>query len=317
MVIQTDSGLAEFCSEVRGERALFVDTEFVGEGRYYPEVGAIQVYATGRAALVDPLAVTDLSPLRALLTDPSIEKVFHAAGQDLSIFARIFGEPVHPVFDTQVAAALLGWDEQISFGRLVERATGVILHKSHGFTDWLRRPLTPKQIEYALEDVRYLEPAYQHLVTELATRGRLSWARQEFESLEDPARFAPVEPRELYTQIRGAERLNAQDLSRLRELVAWREETARAQNIPSGRIAMDLVLLELARRPRASLQELREVARAAAPAGGPLRQRIARRAGPDVYGAVPDPEAGLLLPGQVRADRRFPHPVLARAGYGE
>ncbi len=185
--------------------------------------------------------------------------MFHAAGQDLSIFARIFGEPVRPVFDTQVAAALLGWDEQISFGRLVERATGVVLHKSHGFTDWLRRPLSPKQIEYALEDVRYLEPAYQHLVTELATRGRLSWAREEFEAWEDPARFQPADPRELYTQIRGAERLNAQDLARLRELVAWREETARAQNIPSGRIAMDLVLLELARRPRETVAELREV----------------------------------------------------------
>jgi ribonuclease D len=259
MVINTDSGLAEFCSGVRDVPALFVDTEFVGEGRYYPDVGAIQLAAGEQAALVDPLAVRDLSPLRDLLTDPNLEKVFHAANQDLSIFFRILGAPVAPVFDTQVAAALLGYDEQMSFGRLVERTVGVQLRKSHGFTDWLRRPLSAKQIEYALEDVRYLQPAYQHLITELAALGRLSWAREEFSPLEAPARFAPADPRELYTQLRGAERLNAEELSRLREITAWREETARSQNIPSGRICMDPVLLELARRPRKTLEELREV----------------------------------------------------------
>jgi len=259
MVIQTEADLAEFCSGLRDVSALFVDTEFVGEGRYYPDVGAIQVSTDGQKALIDPLAVRDLSSLKALLTDPRLEKVFHAASQDLAIFYRLLGEPVAPVFDTQIAAALLGYDEQISFARLVERTAGVVLPKSHSFTDWLRRPLSAKQIEYALEDVRYLEPAYQHLVTELATRGRLSWAREEFAALEDPGRFTPADPRELYAQFRGAERLNAADLARLRELVAWREETARAQNIPSGRIAMDLVLLELARRPRQSVAELREI----------------------------------------------------------
>ncbi len=259
MVIHTDSGLAEFCSDLRDAPALFVDTEFVGEGRYYPDVGAIQVSSNGTKALIDPLAVKDLTPLRALLTNPNIEKVFHAASQDLAIFFRILGEPVAPVFDTQVAAALLGYDEQISFARLVERVTGVQLGKSHGFTDWLRRPLSAKQIEYALEDVRYLEPVYHHLVTELATRGRLAWAREEFAALELGSRYEPSDPRELYVQLRGAERLNATDLSRLREVTAWREETARAHNVPPGRICMDPVLLELARRPRRTVEELREV----------------------------------------------------------
>jgi ribonuclease D len=259
MVVQTDRDLAAFCDEVRGFPALFVDTEFVGEGRYYPDVGAIQVAAGGQTAVVDPLAVRDFSPLRALLVDPEVEKVFHAAGQDLGIFSRLLGEPVTPVFDAQIAAAMLGYDEQISFARLVERTTGVKLRKSHSFTDWLRRPLTPRQIEYAAEDVRYLEPAYEQLVKELAKRGRLSWAREEFSSLSDPARFVPTDPREVFLQIRGAERLNGEELCRLRQVAAWREETARALNLPPGRICMDPVLIELARHPRRTAEELQEV----------------------------------------------------------
>jgi len=259
MVVQTDHDLAAFCKELRGSPALFVDTEFVGEGRYYADVGAIQIAAGERTAIVDPLAVRDFAPLRDLLTDLDIEKVFHAAAQDLGIFCRLLGEPVAPVFDAQVAAAMLGYDEQISFARLVERTTGVRLRKSHSFTDWLKRPLTPKQIEYAVEDVRYLAPAYDFLLGELAQRGRLHWAREEFAGLSDPARFAPVDPREVFKQLRGAERLNGDELCRLRELAAWREETARELNLPPGRICMDPVLIELARHPRKNVQELHEV----------------------------------------------------------
>lgn len=259
MLIQSNSQLASFCEELRGCPAIFLDTEFVGEGRYYAEVGAIQVAVDGQAALVDPLAVSDLSPLLALLADPAVEKVFHAAVQDLQIFYRLMGCPVTPVFDTQVAAALLGYDEQISFLNLVERAVGKGLQKSHGFTNWLQRPLTPGQIEYALDDVRYLVPVYEKLMSELTANGRVAWAREEFGKLEDQERFAPADPHELYLRIRGAERMHGQSLAVLRELAAWREETARAKNIPIGRIARDEVLVELARRPRTTLQELQEV----------------------------------------------------------
>ena len=259
MVIQTDSDLAEFCATLGTLPAVFVDTEFVGEGRYYAEVGAIQLAAGENVALIDPLNVRDFTPLRRLLTNPKVAKVFHAASQDLAIFYRLLGAPVTPVFDTQVAAAMTGNDEQISFARLVERTTGVHLRKSHSFTDWLRRPLTPKQIEYALEDVRYLEPAYKHLVKDLTKRGRLPWAHEEFVAYSAPERFLPPDPREMFMQLRGAERLNNGELGRLRELVAWREETARAMNIPAARICMDPVLMELARRPRTSVDALREV----------------------------------------------------------
>ncbi len=238
---------------------LFLDTEFVGEGRYYPEVGAIQVADTRQAALIDPLAVQDLSPLFALLANPNILKVFHAATQDLAIFYRLSGQPVRPVFDAQIAAALLGYDEQISFANLVERVTDVRLAKSHSFTDWLRRPLSDGQVEYALDDVRYLAKAYACLETELQTRGRLEWAREEFRALEEEARFRPVDPRELYLRIKGIDRLSGRVLSALRELMAWREETARGLNIPSSRIARDEVLVELARHPRQTMKDLREV----------------------------------------------------------
>jgi ribonuclease D len=238
---------------------VYLDTEFVGEGRYYPEVGAIQIATDERAALIDPLAVGDLTPLFDVLLAHGIEKVFHAGGQDLAIFFAMMGRPVAPVFDVQIAAALLGYEEQISLANLVHRVTRQSLRKSHAFTDWLRRPLTDKQVEYALEDVRCLAPVHDHLVQELSARGRLPWAREEFSELERPARFAPADPRGMFRQMRGVERLTGEELSRLREIVAWREDTARELNIPTGRICMDAVLMELARRPRETVEALSQV----------------------------------------------------------
>ncbi len=259
MIIEKHAELAALCADLRKASVVYLDTEFVGEGRYYPEVGAIQVATEELAALVDPLAVRDLSPLFEVLVAHSIEKVFHAGSQDLAIFFRLMGRPVAPVFDAQIAAALLGYEEQISLARLVLRATGRSLRKSHAFTDWLRRPLLDRQIEYALDDVRCLVPVHHHLVKELNERGRMTWAHEEFRNLEKPARFAPADPREMFRQIRGAERLNGDELVRLREIVAWREETAREVNIPVTRICMDAVLMELARRPRGTIAELSEV----------------------------------------------------------
>ena len=259
MIIETNLGLASFCEEISAAPALFLDTEFVSEGRYYPEVGTIQIAAGEHAALIDPLAVSDLAPLATLLFDPKITKVFHAANHDLSIFHRIFGRALAPVFDTQLAAALVGYEWQISFGQLVERVTRVRLKKSHSFTDWLRRPLSAKQVEYALEDVDFLAPIYERLTTELRARGRWEWAREEFSILEDPARFTPADPRELVMKVRGWERLNSPELAALSRLVIWREATARETNLPVGQVCMDIVLLELARRPRKTVDQLNEI----------------------------------------------------------
>ncbi len=260
MIVNTAQQLKAICDRLAAAPAIFLDTEFVSEGRYYPDLGTIQLAGADVVALIDPLMISDMSPLHGLLLDINILKVFHAPMQDLAILYRMIGHPVTPVFDTQVAAALLGIDEQISFANLVEHFTGVRLQKSHSFTDWLRRPLSAGQVEYALDDVRYLVPVYEKMVEALEAQQRLDWAYEEFtQRFEDETRLAPADPRELYQKLRGIDRLPVKALALLRELVAWREEHARARNLPVGRFARDEVLIELARRPRTLLSELREV----------------------------------------------------------
>lgn len=259
MIIQSDKQLTDLCSALAGEALLFLDTEFVSEGRYYPDLGTIQLAAGEYVALIDPLPIRDMSPLIALLVDKSICKVFHACGQDLPILYRLCGQPVRNIFDTQIATALLGIDEQISFANLVERVTGEHLQKSHSFTDWMRRPLSPGQVEYALDDVRYLMPAYQWVHDQLSELQRLEWAGEEFLPLEDETRFIPPDPEELYLRIRGVDRMNGRSLSMLKELAMWRDDLARSLNLSLGRILRDEVMMELARRPRTQITELREI----------------------------------------------------------
>lgn len=259
MLIESDAHLSSFCASLAGEPAIFIDTEFVGEGRYSPAVGAIQLAAGDKAVLVDPLAVRNFEPLFAILRDPAVIKVFHAAGQDLIILYNMMGTPVAPIFDTQIAFALLDSEGQISFLNLVERITGVHLQKAHGFTDWLRRPLSQGQVEYALDDVRYLIPVYVKLQTELKRLERESWAREEFAKLEDADKFRPLPPELLYTKLGGIDRLSGQAVAIAARLAAYRDETARRENLPPGRVMKDEVLLEYARHPRKTTKELLEV----------------------------------------------------------
>lgn len=259
MIIQTQPELAAFCERLRSARVISLDTEFAGEGRYYPEVGAIQIAAADQIALIDPLALRDLSPLLPVLTDPGAVKVLHAGEQDLEILFRLLGRPVAPVFDAQIAAALLGYGDQISFRNLLELTTGVQIEKGDTFTDWLRRPLNASQLKYALDDVRYLGRVYERLNEELRAKGRLDWAREEFRELETAERFLPADERQLYQRVKGAERLTPQALGLLQELTAWREQTARRLNIPPSRVALEPVLVELSRRPRRAVRDLAEV----------------------------------------------------------
>src|SRR5262249_25958506 len=162
-----------------------------------PEVGTIQIAAGEQVVLIDPVAVRALSPLLPALTDLQTVKVFHAGEQDLEIFYRLLGRPVVPVFDTQVAAALLGYGDQVSFRTLLDLIVGVKLEKAHTFTDWLRRPLSKSQVEYALDDVRFLAQIYTRLSEDLRAKDRLEWAREEFSHLEVPERFMPADERQL------------------------------------------------------------------------------------------------------------------------
>lgn len=259
MLIENHRDLVVLCRDLENAPVLFLDTEFVGEGRYYPDVGAIQVATPEIAALVDPIGIRDLDPLLNLLANTSTVKVFHAAGQDLGIFYRLMGCPISPVFDTQIAAALLGPDEQIAFVNLVERITGTRLRKEHSFTNWLQRPLNSGQVTYALDDVRYLIPVYEAQMQRFRELDRMHWATEEMAKFEREESFAPPDPQTLYLRIRNVDRIGGRTLAVLQELVAWREETARSENIPTGRIARDEALVELARRPPTDVKKLRDV----------------------------------------------------------
>ena len=259
MLVQTYGELSEVCKRLSTARVVCIDTEFASEGRYYPDLGAIQIAGGTEIALIDPLAVSDISCLFRLLVDREVVKVFHAGEQDLEIFHRLMGRPVTPVFDTQIAGALLGYGDQPSLRSLLQITLGEQLEKGHAFTDWLRRPLSSGQIEYALNDVRYLGHLYELLYKMLREAGRVGWAEEEFELLETAERFLPTDERQAYTLLKGAERLTQPALGLLQELAAWREVTARRLNLPPTRIAIDPVLMELAMRPRSSVRQLAEV----------------------------------------------------------
>lgn len=256
MIIQSGRELAAFCERVKNESVICVDTEFASEGRYYAELGTIQVAAGDELALIDAIAIPDVSSLAPLLSDAAIVKVFHAGEQDLEILCRLLGRPVAPVFDTQIAAAFLGYGDQISLRSLVQTTLCEQIAKEHTFTDWLRRPLSSSQVEYALNDVRYLGRVYDVLKGLLVAAGRLEWVHDEFRLLEKPERFAPIDEREAYTKVPGAARLSKSALGVLQELAAWREVTARQWNIPAKRVVIDPVLTGLAMRPVKSVSQL-------------------------------------------------------------
>ncbi len=245
-----------------------LDTEFIREDTYWPRLCLIQVATRDDLFCIDPLAVDDIDPLEALLYDPGITKVLHAAGQDLEIFHHRRGRVPAPVFDTQVAAPLLGHPEQAGFARLVSAILGVELAKGHARTDWTRRPLPGNALAYAADDVRYLVPLYEHMHDELAARGRLDWLAPEFERLTDPARYDPPVD-EAWRRIKGAERLPERGRAALQGLAAWREAVARERDVPRGRVARDDVLVDIARqqpKTRNQLGHLRSVR-------GPLAER--------------------------------------------
>jgi len=247
--------------DVRAVGVCALDLEFVSESRYVPELGLVQVAwgdpARPQVAAADPLAA-DVEPLLGLVSDPQVEVAIHAFQGDLSLISDRFGVEARTVVDTQIAAAFLGVGDQVGFTTLVERTVGAELDKGAQFTDWLRRPLSDEQLRYALDDVRYLLPAWAALRRRLADRGRLDWVREESDRLaREAARRRP--PEETYRKIGGWHRLDPRQLGALRALAAWREEEALAANTPPAWLLPDRTLLELARRPPEDLKSLRRV----------------------------------------------------------
>jgi ribonuclease D len=296
LLIHTEQELTAFCEQLRTVNTICIDTEFAREGRYYSELGTIQIAAGDKLAVIDPFAIRNFSSLFELLVAPTIVKVFHAGYQDLEIFYRLLGRPVAPMFDTQIAAAFLGYGDQISLRSLLQITLGERLDKEHTFTDWLRRPLSDTQLAYALNDVRHLERLYELLNQSLHAEGRAEWAEEEFRLLEAADRFVQADERQAYVNLKGAERLSQPALGILQELAAWRELTARRLNVPPRKLVIDPVLIALALRPPTSMRQLAEVRG--------MNPRQIQEFGPEIIEAV---RRGVLnRPPAIERDEAFP-----------
>ncbi|MFQ5482401.1 MAG: ribonuclease D [Nitrospinaceae bacterium] len=248
MYVATPEQLEFLCEKLSSADMLAIDTEFVREKTYYHNLGLIQVASEGVCAAVDPIALKDLTPLLDLIRKPNVMKVFHAGKQDLEILNRLIDDVVRPIFDTQVAASLIGWGAQISFAKIVRRVSGKLIHKSETYSDWCRRPLSQSQIEYALDDARYLVPVYRYLIKHLKKINRLEWLDEEFEPLMDPANYRTPNPRTQFMRIKNFRTLKRHNLAVLCELAAWRELEAQRRNRLPKLIVRDEPLLEIARK---------------------------------------------------------------------
>ncbi len=258
MIITSQSRLEDLCSQLRAAGSFAFDTEFVRERTYFIQLGILQVATAETEAVLDPQAIESLSPLYELISDPAVEKVVHAGVQDFAIFYERSGKPPRNVFDTQIAAALLGYGDQLAYAKLVEKISKVKLSKLETMTDWTARPLTQAQVDYALDDVRHLPTIRRHLGTRLTELGREQWAREELLYLEDSSTYRLTEPRKAYERIKVGG-LDGQQLGVLRELAAWREEEAIRRDLPRGWVVRDQALVEIARRRPSSLKGLRQV----------------------------------------------------------
>lgn len=257
-VITEQGELVALMDRLASEPWVAVDTEFLRERNYYAQLCLIQIGTANIAVCIDPLAQLDLAPLRDLLVNPAITKVFHAAFQDLEILLQVTGEVPRPVFDTQVAATLLGHPDQMGYARLVEAMLGVQLEKAHSRSDWARRPLSQQELEYAADDVRYLAQLYPQMREALAQRNRLEWLAPEFEALADPARYR-TDPDQAWRRVKGWKRLKPAQQQALAPMAAWRERTAMSSDRPRGWIVKDEILLDLARRRPSNMQALQSI----------------------------------------------------------
>jgi ribonuclease D len=244
-LITDTASLAALCERLGHEKVVTVDTEFMRERTYWPELCVVQLGSPTDTAVVDALAPgLDLAPLGALLAKPDVTKVFHAARQDVEIFVLKFGTVPTPLVDTQIAAMVAGFGDQVGYDTLVGSLTGGQIDKSHRFSDWSVRPLSQAQITYAAADVTHLRVVYDKLTERLSREGRLDWVGEEMATLTDPATYR-ADPERMWERLR-ARTNNRRVLGMLRAIAAWREREAQRANIPRGRMLKDESLLELA-----------------------------------------------------------------------
>lgn len=258
MIISTDLDLRAFCTRAAAFDAIAVDTEFLRERTYRPHLCLIQVATPAESVAIDPLAINDLSPLTELFVAPDVVKVFHSCSQDMEVLLDATGELPRPLFDTQVAAAFLGERLQISYNGLVQAYCGITLPKTESLTDWSRRPLTPEQIEYALDDVRYLIQIYAKMHQKLVECGRLDWVLDELRPLTDPAKYV-AHKHDAYLKVKRVTSLTRKQMAIARELAAWREHRAAKLDIPRRWVMSDEVLVALSKRVPRTVDDFRAV----------------------------------------------------------
>jgi ribonuclease D len=291
--IDTPDALRLFSEQISGADWIALDTEFLREKTYYPKLCLIQIATPGVVACIDPIALDDLSPLLDVIFDTRITKVMHAARQDLEILYNIKGSVPVPVFDTQIAALLLGYPDQIGYGNLVKETLGVSLEKKHTRADWSLRPLSKDQIQYAADDVVYLVEVYQQLLEKLNKLQRLDWLNGDFEQLTSADRYLNA-PEKAWLKVKGGKRLKGASLSVLQVFAAWREKTAQQKNIPKGWLMRDDVLIDLARLQPDSLSSLGEIRG--------IGEGLVKRNGEYLLGLIEDAKK---KPPEPLADREF------------
>jgi len=294
-VVTTAKDLEELVAHLAAQPRIGLDTEFLRERTYRAQLCLVQLSSSSTAACVDPVTLQELAPLGTLLTAAGVEKVMHASRQDLEVLMPLAGL-TQPVFDTQIAAALTGQPAQIGYAELVRRVLGIELAKSHTRTDWTRRPLSPEQLAYALDDVNYLLPLAAQLQERLERLGRLGWLSEELAQLADPAALS-TDPQLAWQRLKGLRDLDPGRMRLARALAAWREQNAITHNRPRGWILDEAVLRAIVMQVPRSGAQLEAIAEM--PAG------LVKRRGAELLRlieAAQVPEPPPQLPGRVRPD---------------
>ena len=305
VLITNSADLAALCGRLRQEPWITIDTEFMRERTYYPELCVVQLAGQQDVAVVDAQAPgMDLAPLGELLAAQSVLKVFHAARQDVEIFLELFGAVPKPLFDTQIAAMVAGFGDQVGYDALVQALSGGQIDKAHRFSDWSARPLSASQLSYAAADVTHLRTVYERLRARLERDGRLEWVAQEMAALDDPATYR-ADPETMWERLRPKTN-NRRMLGMLRAAAAWREREAQRVNVPRQRLVKDESLLEIAATAPATAEALSRVR-------GVTRGFAENRSGAGLLAALK--EAGLLpesaMPAAPRSkDAARPSPAL-------
>lgn len=291
-IVETKRQLDSVIDRVLEAGHVGLDTEFVWEKTYYPALGIVQLATSeSEAWLIDAPAIEDLAPLGKVIADPRIVKILHDAPQDLSILRRAGGAAPHNVFDTRCAAGFLGLTSTASLSTLLKQVLNISLPKTETRTDWLDRPLTEKQIAYAMDDVRYLPTLRDTLLARVRSRGREAWLNEELAAYDDGRLYQDPNPRDQFMRVKGIGKLAPAERAILRELAAWREDEARGHDSPRFWILPDETLVRIARKKPRSLQKLTTVKG--------LADSQIRQFGTAIISAV---KAGLALPAE-----QWPH----------